>query len=83
MQDAYPFTQKDKGEYLHELVYLMEVNGKHTMRALNYVEYITRKMGYTPQDVHEMIEIVTSNPFQSPPQKKSNKWHIKSTRDFT
>ena len=36
--DAYPITPKEKNEYLHELVYLMEVNSKHTMRAVNYVE---------------------------------------------
>lgn len=83
VQDAYPITQKEKEEYLHELVYLMEINGKHAMKAVNYVEYIAKKIGYTPQDVHEMIETVTSSHFQSPPQKKPNQWHIKSTRDFT
>lgn len=83
VQDAYPITQKEKDEYMLELVYLMEVNGRHTMRAVNYVEYIANKIGYTPQDVHEIIEVVTSSPFHSSPQKKPNKWHIKSTRDFT
>lgn len=83
VKNIYPITQKEKDEYLHELVYLMGVNGKHTMRALNYVEYIAKKMGYTPQDVYEIIEIVTPSPFHSLPQKKPNKWHIKSTRDFT
>ncbi|QIU96225.1 hypothetical protein [Bacteroides faecium] len=83
VQDAYPITKKEKDEYLHELVYLMEVNSKHTMRAVNYVEFIAKKLGYTPQDVHEMIEVVTSSPINNSPQKKPNQWHIKSIRDFT
>lgn len=81
--DAYPITPKEKNEYLHELVYLMEVNSKHTMRAVNYVELIAKKLGYTPQDVHEMIEVVTSSPINNSPHKKPNQWHIKSIRDFT
>lgn len=83
VQDAYPITQKEKDEYLHELVYLMVVNGKHIMRAVNYAEFIAQKMGYNSQDVHEMIEIVSSCPIHNSTKKKSTQWQVKSTRDFS